>query len=47
VFVQSFSLTAQGLDGDPVYLLDELRSHRLELVRKSAAHEFRVSEFDF
>ena len=31
VLVHTFCLTAQGLDGDPVYLLDEFRCHRFKL----------------
>ena len=30
VFVHTFCLTAQGLDGDPVYLLDEFMCYRLK-----------------
>src|SRR5262249_23004234 len=30
VFVHTFCLTAQGLDGDPVYLLDELLCYRFK-----------------
>jgi ribose 5-phosphate isomerase B len=31
VFAHTFCLTAQGLDGDPVYLLDEVLCHRFKL----------------
>ena len=31
VFAYPLSLAAQGLDGDPVYLLDEFLSYRFKL----------------
>src|SRR5262245_62315964 len=37
VFVIAFCLTAQGLDGDPAYLLDEFLCYRFKLFRRGAA----------
>jgi hypothetical protein len=33
VFVQTLCLTAQGLDGDPVYLLDEFLYYRFKVIQ--------------
>ena len=33
VFVHTFCLTAQGLGGDPVYLLDEFLCYRFKLLQ--------------
>ena len=34
-FAWSFCLTAQGLDGDPIYLLDEFMRYRVELFQEA------------
>ena len=34
MFAHSFCLTAQGLDGDPVYLLDEFMCYRFKLFQE-------------
>jgi hypothetical protein len=34
VFVQTLCLTTQGLDGDPVYLLDEFMCYRFKLFQE-------------
>ena len=34
MFVHTFCLTSQGLDGDPVYLLDEFMCYRFKLFQE-------------
>ena len=34
MFVQTLCLTTQGLDGDPVYLLDEFMCYRFKLFQE-------------